>query len=93
MSYYGVCNYIVPVKSFYAINDMTLNEKKLCNFIPEYKRVGKDKSYSYEEVSRLLEIASDPNFRKIVLNFEELFYILFHLLVNYILCTRSYSKV
>lgn len=62
MSYYGICNYIVSVKSFYTINHMTLNVKKLCKFMPEYKRVRKDKSYTLEEISRLLEIASDPNF-------------------------------
>jgi hypothetical protein len=28
MSYYGLSNYIVPIKSYYAINDVTLNVKK-----------------------------------------------------------------
>ena len=64
MSYYGICNYIVPVKSFYAINGMTLSVKKLCKFIHEYKRARKDKSYTHEEISQLLKIATDPNFKK-----------------------------
>jgi hypothetical protein len=30
MSYYGLSNYIVPIKSYYAINDVTLNDKNNC---------------------------------------------------------------
>ena len=42
---------------------MTLNVKKLYKFVPEYKRVRKDKSYTHEEISKLLEMASDLNFK------------------------------
>jgi hypothetical protein len=66
-------------KSFYAFNDMTLNVKKLCKFMPEYERVRKDKSYTHEEISLMLEI---------VPNFQELFYILYQQLEHYSVCNH-----
>lgn len=59
MSYYGISNYIVPIKSYYAINDITLNLKKIGKFMPECKRAKKDKAYEHEEISKLLEIADE----------------------------------
>jgi hypothetical protein len=55
---------LCPVKLFYAINDVTLNVKKLCKFMPKYNRVRKNKGYTRDEISRLLEILSDPYFKK-----------------------------
>jgi site-specific recombinase XerD len=66
MSYYGLSNYIVPIKSYYAINDITLNVKKIGKFMPECKRARKDKSYTDKEISKLLEIA-DERMRSVIL--------------------------
>ena len=40
-SYSAIRNYIVPIKSFYKINDIALNDKKISKFLPEQKRSGK----------------------------------------------------
>ena len=66
MSYCGISNYIVPVKSFYAINDITLNVKKLAKFMPENRRMRTDRAYTHEEISKILEI-SDERMRVIIL--------------------------
>jgi integrase len=66
MSYCGITNYIVPVKSFYAINDITLNVKKLAKFMPENRRMRSDRAYTHEEISKILEI-SDERMRVIIL--------------------------
>ena len=66
MSYCGISNYTVPVKSFYAINDITLNVKKLAKFMPENRRMRADRAYTHEEISKILEIA-DERMRVIIL--------------------------
>jgi len=66
MSYYGISNYIVPVKSFYAINDITLNVKKIGKFMPENRKIKADRSYMHEEISKLLDIA-DERMRVVIL--------------------------
>lgn len=66
MSYYGISNYIVPVKSFYAINDIPLNVKKLAKFMPENRRMRTDRAYTHEEISKILEIC-DERMRVIIL--------------------------
>jgi integrase len=66
MSYCWISNYIVPVKSFYAINDITLNVKKLAKFMPENRRMRADRAYTHEEISKILEIA-DERMRVIIL--------------------------
>jgi hypothetical protein len=68
MSYQGISNYVVPVKSYYAINDVTLNVKKIAKFMPENRKVKTDRSYEHEE---LLEfeaplIAINPKFDKLI---------------------------
>jgi integrase len=66
MSYCGITNYIVPVKSFYTINDITLNVKKLAKFMPENRRMRADRPYSHEQISKILEIA-DERMRSVIL--------------------------
>lgn len=38
-SFSAISNYLAPVKSFYAINDVPLNIKKIDKFIPERRKV------------------------------------------------------
>jgi len=51
--------YLAAVKSFYKINDIFLNDSKISKFLPEQKRVRKDRAYNYNEISKLLEIADE----------------------------------
>lgn len=59
MSYPSVSAYIVPVKTYYQINDITLNVKKIGRFMPEHRKVKTDRAYTHEEISKLLEIANE----------------------------------
>ena len=66
MSYPSVSAYIVPVKTYYQINDITLNVKKIGRFMPEHRKVKTDRAYTHEEISKLLEIA-DERLRVLIL--------------------------
>lgn len=59
-------NYVNCVLSYYRINDVILNQSKISKFMPEQIRVRKDRAYTHEEISRLLEIA-DERIRVIIL--------------------------
>ena len=39
----AIQNYVAPVKSFYSINDVVLNIKKIDRFIPENKKIKTDR--------------------------------------------------
>jgi len=59
MSYHGISNYFVAIKSYYAVNDVVLNIKRMSRFLPESKRTKIDRSYTHEEISGLLSIADE----------------------------------
>ena len=42
---------------FYAMNDITLNRKKIGRYVPENIRKHNDRTYTREEITRLLEFA------------------------------------
>jgi integrase len=65
-NYGAIQNYITTILSFYKINDVVLNTKKISRFMPEHRKVKKDRSYTHEEISRLLEIA-DERMRVVIL--------------------------
>jgi len=65
-SYAAIRIYLAAVKSFYKINDIFLNDSKISKFLPEQKRVRKDRAYNYKEISKLLEIA-DERMRVVIL--------------------------
>jgi site-specific recombinase XerD len=58
-SYAAIRIYLAAVKSFYKINDIFLNDSKISKFLPEQKRVRKDRAYNHKEISKLLEIAEE----------------------------------
>src|SRR4030095_9288013 len=58
-SFPAIRNYITPIKTYYQINDVVLNIKKIDRFIPEYKRRRKDKPYTHEQIGKLLSIADE----------------------------------
>jgi integrase len=62
----SISNYIKPVISFYKINDIMLNSRKINKFMPSKTRVKKNRGYSYEEVQKLLDIA-DERIRAVIL--------------------------
>jgi integrase/recombinase XerD len=64
--YGAIQNYITTVLSFYKIHDIVLNSKKISRFMPEQRKVKKDRSYTHEEISKLLEIA-DERMRVVIL--------------------------
>jgi integrase len=57
--YSTIHNYAASVLAFYKINDVTLNISKINKFIPVVQKVRKDRAYTHEEISKLLEIADE----------------------------------
>jgi integrase len=57
--YSTIHNYAAAVLAFYKINDVILNISKINKFIPPARKVRNDRSYTHEEISKLLEIADE----------------------------------
>jgi integrase len=62
----SIRNYLTPIVSFYKINDIVLNSKKINKFMPAETRAKKNRGYSHEEVQKLLDIA-DERLRAVIL--------------------------
>jgi integrase len=62
----AIHNYVAVIMSFYRINDVVLNQNKISKFMPENKRIMKDRAYTAPEISNLLQIA-DERMRVIIL--------------------------
>ena len=65
-NYQSISNYLTPVISFYRINDIMINSKKLNKFMPAKTRVKKNRGYTHEEIQKLLDIA-DERMRAVIL--------------------------
>jgi integrase len=59
-------NYVGMILSFYKINDVILNTTKITRFMPKQRKVKKDRGYTHEEISKMLEIA-DERMRVVIL--------------------------
>ncbi len=59
MNYQSIHNYVAPVISFYKINDIVLNTRKISKFMPPKTRVKKNRGYEHEEIQKLLNIADE----------------------------------
>jgi integrase len=46
--------YLAAVMHFYAMNDITLNRKKIGRYMGDYIRINKDRGYTYKEISQLI---------------------------------------
>jgi hypothetical protein len=57
---------IAPIFTFYQLNDVVLNRKKVHRYLGEYKRVVRDKAYSTEQIQQALQNA-DQRMRCIIL--------------------------
>src|SRR6476620_8879348 len=66
MNFRSIRNYVTPVISFYKINDIMLNSKKINKFMPAKTRVKKNRGYTHDEVRKLLDI-SDERIRAVIL--------------------------
>jgi len=62
----AIGNYVKAVISYYKINDVVLNTKKISRFMPERRRIKKDRAYTHSEISKMLEIA-DERMRAVIL--------------------------
>jgi integrase len=62
----SIHNYVSMILAFYKINDIVLNVAKIRKFMPEQRRVKKDRGYTHEEISKVLEFC-DIRTRVIVL--------------------------
>ena len=57
---------IAPVLTFYSLNDVVLNKRKISRYFGEYKRRVKDRAYTSEEIWKALQIA-DQRMKVIIL--------------------------
>jgi hypothetical protein len=57
---------IAPVFTFYQLNDVILNRKKVHRYLGEYKRIVRDKAYSTQQIQQALQNA-DQRMRCIIL--------------------------
>jgi integrase len=64
--FYAIANYVNCIISFYKINDVLVNTRKITRFMPERRRVKSDRNYTHEEISKMLEIA-DERMRGVIL--------------------------
>jgi integrase len=55
----AISNYIKAIIAFYRINDFVLNTDKISKFIPEYRKIKKDRAYTHQEIHRLLDFADE----------------------------------
>jgi hypothetical protein len=64
---YATIQYLVaPIFTFYQLNDIILNRKKVSRYLGEYKRVVRDQAYTTEHIQTALQNA-DQRMRMIIL--------------------------
>lgn len=56
-SYQAISNILNALKAYYQINDIVLNTRKIGRFMPPQRTIRKDRAYTHEEISKLLEVA------------------------------------
>jgi hypothetical protein len=66
ISYSTIKYLLAPIFTFYQLNDVLLNKKKVFRYLGEYKRVVKDKAYTIEQIQQALQNA-DQRMRMIIL--------------------------
>ena len=66
LAYASVQFMIAPIMTFYSLNDIVLNRKKISRYFGEYKRVVKDHAYTAEEINKALQTA-DQRMKLIIL--------------------------
>jgi integrase len=66
VSYATIQFLVAPIFTFYQLNDVILNRKKVSRYLGEYKRVVKDGAYTTEQIQQMLQTA-DIRMRLILL--------------------------
>lgn len=66
IAYTNIKFLVAPIFTFYQLNDITLNRKKVSRYLGEYKRVAKDGAYTTEQIQTALQNA-DARMRMIIL--------------------------
>jgi integrase len=66
VAYASIEFYVAPVFTFYQLNDVVLNRKKISRHYGEYRRVAKDEAYTTEQIQQMLQNA-DQRMRMIIL--------------------------
>jgi hypothetical protein len=55
--YASIQFYVAPIFTFYQLNDVVLNRKKVSRYLGEYKRIVKDNAYTTEQIQQMLQNA------------------------------------
>ena len=66
ISYATIQFLVAPIFTFYQLNDIVLNRKKVSRYLGEYKRVVNDQAYTTEQIQTALQNA-DHRMRMIIL--------------------------
>ena len=66
VSYHTIQFLVTPIFTFYQLNDIILNRKKVSRYLGEYKRVVRDQAYTTEQIQTALQNA-DHRMRMIIL--------------------------
>ena len=66
LSHASVSQRLAALKKFYEMNDVTLNWKKVSNYLGENTRIFKDRAYTTEEIQQVLSKA-DERMRVVIL--------------------------
>ena len=68
LAYASVQFMVAPIMTFYSLNDIVLNRRKISRYFGEYKRVVKDRAYTAEEIHKALQTA-DQRMKLVILLF------------------------
>ena len=66
VSYATIQFLVAPIFTFYQLNDVILNRKKVSRYMGEYKRIVKDHTYTTEQIQQALQTA-DVRVRMVIL--------------------------
>jgi CheY-like chemotaxis protein len=66
LAYATITFLIAPLITFYTLNDVVLNKRKISRYFGEYKKVVKDRAYTAEEIYKALQTA-DQRMKVIIL--------------------------
>jgi integrase len=66
LAYATMQHLVAAILTFYSLNDVVLNRRKISRYYGEYKRVVKDRAYTVEEIHKALQIA-DQRMKVIIL--------------------------
>jgi integrase len=67
LSYTTINCLIAPIFTFYQLNDIILNRKKVSRYLGEYKKVVRDKAYSTEQIQTALTYADQPMYMMLLI--------------------------